>query len=43
MRINREEIFGPVAGVIRVKNYDEALSVANDTRFGLSAGSARRA
>ncbi|MEP6831996.1 MAG: aldehyde dehydrogenase family protein [Gemmatimonas sp.] len=38
MRINREEIFGPVASVIRVKDYDEALSVANDTDFGLSAG-----
>ena len=38
MRINREEIFGPVASVIRVKDYDEALSVANDTEFGLSAG-----
>jgi len=38
MRIAREEIFGPVAAVIRVKNYDEALSVANDTPFGLSAG-----
>jgi len=38
MRINREEIFGPVATVIRVKDYDEALHVANDTRFGLSAG-----
>jgi len=38
MRINREEIFGPVASVIRVKDYDEALAVANDTSFGLSAG-----
>jgi aldehyde dehydrogenase (NAD+) len=38
MRINREEIFGPVASVIRVKDYDEALVVANDTEFGLSAG-----
>jgi aldehyde dehydrogenase (NAD+) len=38
MRINREEIFGPVAGVIRVESYDEALAVANDTPFGLSAG-----
>jgi alpha-ketoglutaric semialdehyde dehydrogenase len=38
MRINREEIFGPVASVIRVKNYDEALQVANDTPFGLSSG-----
>lgn len=38
MRISREEIFGPVACVIRVKDYDEALAVANDTEFGLSAG-----
>jgi aldehyde dehydrogenase (NAD+) len=38
MRINREEIFGPVASVIRVKNYDEALAVANDSEFGLTAG-----
>ena len=38
MRINREEIFGPVASVIRVKDYEEALHVANDTEFGLSAG-----
>jgi acyl-CoA reductase-like NAD-dependent aldehyde dehydrogenase len=38
MRIAREEIFGPVASVIRVKDYDEALAVANDTEFGLSAG-----
>lgn len=38
MRINREEIFGPVASVMRVKDYDEALAAANDTVFGLSAG-----
>ncbi|NTJ67605.1 aldehyde dehydrogenase family protein [Agrobacterium rhizogenes] len=38
MRISREEIFGPVASVIRVKDYDEALAVANDTPFGLSSG-----
>ncbi len=38
MRISREEIFGPVAAVIRVKDYDEALATANDTSFGLSAG-----
>ncbi|MCZ8258835.1 MAG: aldehyde dehydrogenase family protein, partial [Beijerinckiaceae bacterium] len=38
MRISREEIFGPVASVIRVKDYEEALAVANDTDFGLSAG-----
>jgi len=38
MRISREEIFGPVAAVIRVKDYEEALATANDTEFGLSAG-----
>ncbi len=38
MRINREEVFGPVASVIRVKSYDEAVAVANDTEFGLSSG-----
>jgi alpha-ketoglutaric semialdehyde dehydrogenase len=38
MRIAREEIFGPVAAVIRVKDYEEALATANDTPFGLSAG-----
>ena len=38
MRINREEVFGPVASVIRVRDYDEALAVANDTPFGLTAG-----
>lgn len=38
MRINQEEVFGPVASVIKVKDYEEALAVANDTEFGLSAG-----
>ncbi|MBF8780185.1 aldehyde dehydrogenase family protein [Pseudomonas fulva] len=38
MRINREEVFGPVASVIRVTNYEEAVAVANDTAFGLSSG-----
>jgi len=38
MRINREEIFGPVAAVIRVRDYDEALAAANETPFGLSGG-----
>jgi aldehyde dehydrogenase (NAD+) len=38
MRIAREEIFGPVAGVIRAKDYEEALELANDTEFGLTAG-----
>ena len=38
MRIASEEIFGPVAAVIPAKNYDEALELANDTEFGLTAG-----
>jgi aldehyde dehydrogenase (NAD+) len=38
MPINQEEVFGPVASVIRVRDYDDALSVANDVRFGLTAG-----
>ena len=38
MRINREEIFGPVASVIVVKDYEAALATANDTPYGLSAG-----
>ena len=38
MRVNREEIFGPIASVVKVADADEALTVANDTEFGLSAG-----
>ena len=38
MRINREEVFGPVASVIKVSDYVEALTIANATPFGLSAG-----
>jgi len=38
MTISREEVFGPVANVIRVRDYEEALATANDTEFGLSAG-----
>jgi len=38
MRIAREEIFGPVAAVIRAKGYEDALALANDTEFGLCAG-----
>jgi acyl-CoA reductase-like NAD-dependent aldehyde dehydrogenase len=38
MRINRDEIFGPIATVIGVKDYEEALATANDTPFGLSWG-----
>jgi len=37
-RIAREEIFGPLVCVIRAKDYDEALALANDTPFGLCAG-----
>ncbi len=37
MRINREEMFGPIATVIRVGDYEEALQVANDTPYGLAA------
>jgi acyl-CoA reductase-like NAD-dependent aldehyde dehydrogenase len=37
MRINREEIFGPAVAVIRVGGEEEAVSVANDTDFGLAA------
>src|SRR6204780_4214854 len=33
----KEELFGPVASIFRVKNIDEAIHVANDTRFGLGA------
>lgn len=38
MRINCEEVFGPVVSTIRVKNYEEALEIANRGDFGLSAG-----
>jgi aldehyde dehydrogenase (NAD+) len=38
MRINREEVFGPIACVIRVSDYEEALAVLNDTEYGLTAG-----
>ncbi|WP_168791068.1 aldehyde dehydrogenase family protein [Paraburkholderia aromaticivorans] len=38
MRVNREEVFGPFATVIRAADYDEALALANDTEYGLSAG-----
>ena len=38
MRINREEVFGPVVSVIRARDYEQALQLANDTPFGLAAG-----
>src|SRR5438874_2729591 len=37
MRIAREEIFGPVLSVLRVKSFDEAMDVANDVIYGLSS------
>ncbi len=38
MRINREEMFAPITCVIKAGSYDEALHLANDTEFGLTAG-----
>lgn len=38
MRINREEVFGPVGSVIRVRDFEEALRLVNDIEFGLCAG-----
>jgi aldehyde dehydrogenase len=38
MRIFQEEIFGPVLAVTSFDGYDEALKIANDTRYGLGAG-----
>ena len=37
MRITKEEIFGPVLSVIKVKDYSEAVSIANDVDYGLSS------
>lgn len=37
-RINREEMFAPLTSVIKVGSYEEALSVVNDTNFGLTSG-----
>ncbi|MCW3015992.1 MAG: aldehyde dehydrogenase family protein [Solirubrobacterales bacterium] len=38
MEIAREEVFGPVLAVMRFDDEDEAVALANDTRFGLAAG-----
>jgi aldehyde dehydrogenase (NAD+) len=37
MRIAQEEIFGPVTGIIRTSDVDEAIRIANSTKYGLSA------
>ena len=37
-RINCEEVFGPVASTVKVRDYEEALEIANRGDFGLSAG-----
>jgi aldehyde dehydrogenase (NAD+) len=37
MRIAREEIFGPVIALLEIDSYEQALAMANDTEYGLSA------
>ena len=38
MRISCDELFGPAVGVSRVESIEEAIALANDSRYGLSAG-----
>ncbi len=38
MRIAREEVFGPVLSILRFKDEEDAIRIANDTEFGLAAG-----
>ena len=38
MRLNREEVFGPIACTLVADDYEHALAMANDTEFGLTAG-----
>ncbi|MFD0909314.1 aldehyde dehydrogenase family protein [Ruegeria arenilitoris] len=38
MRINREEMFAPLTSVLKVDSYGEALTIVNDTNFGLTSG-----
>jgi salicylaldehyde dehydrogenase len=38
MKIYDEETFGPITTIVRVRGVDEAIAVANDTAYGLSAG-----
>lgn len=42
MRVNREEIFGPIASVQSIGSYEEGLAIVNDTEYGLTAGIATR-
>jgi aldehyde dehydrogenase (NAD+) len=37
MRVEQEEIFGPVLAVVRVRDFEEGLAVLNDTQYGLSS------
>ena len=37
MRVTKEEIFGPVLSLIQVKDFEEAIAVANDVEYGLSS------
>jgi 1-pyrroline-5-carboxylate dehydrogenase len=37
-RMEQEEIFGPILAVMKAKDYDHALEIANDTEFGLTGG-----
>jgi acyl-CoA reductase-like NAD-dependent aldehyde dehydrogenase len=38
MRIAQEEVFGPILSIIKFKDEDEAVALANDVRFGLGSG-----
>ncbi len=38
MRVNQEEMFAPIACVLKAADLEEAIALANDTRFGLTAG-----
>ena len=42
MQVNQEEMFAPIACIIPASDLDEAIAIANDTRFGLTAGIATR-
>ena len=42
MKISHDEIFGPVVGVTKVSNIDDAIALANDTNYGLKCGDLHR-